>query len=131
MTTATVYDWGEADSTTMMECERGDAAGQVATVGEAQSNEVLESRITRLEVDHARDREETMSKIVAGFADVKSDIANLRFVHPDVFLAWEKATEARFDKLDAEVVWNRRLLVGSVGGAILVFVAYAATGVSL
>lgn len=100
-------------------------------MGEGPSTEVLESRVARLEVDHARDREETMSRIVAGFADVKSDIANLRFVHPDVFMAWQKATEARFDKLDAEVVWNRRLLAGSVGGAILVFVVYAMTGVSL
>ena len=111
--------------------DRYHAAGQVASMSGPASNEVLESRVQRLEVEQARDREEMMSRIVSGFAEVKADIAGLTFVHPDVFTAWQKATEARFDKLDAEVVWNRRLLAGSVGGAIVVFVTVAATGVSI
>lgn len=95
-----------------------------------QTNEVLEQRVDRLEREHARDREEMMSRITSGFAEVKHDIANLHFLHPDVFTAWQTATEARFDRLNGEVVWNRRLLIGSVGGAIMAFLAWAATGMA-
>lgn len=125
---ATGYDEGDG---------RGERAGQVATVGEAQTNEVLELRLDRLEQSQAHDRrevartrDESMRKIAEGFAELKADINNLRFVHPEVFTAWQQATEARFDRLEAEEVWNRRLLIGSVGGAIMAFIAWAATGMT-
>lgn len=127
---ATGYAGGEAHRTRCDREGREEMAGQVATMhGEPQSNEVLEARMDRLEREHSRDRDEMMAKITSGFAEVKTDIGNLRFVHPEVFTAWQTATEARFERIANEVVWNRRLLIGSVGGAIVTALAAGALGV--
>ena len=105
--------------------------GQVAVVGDQTGYEVLESRVSRLERDHARDREEMSALLRAGFADVKADIGALNFVHPDVFKAWQETINGRFNQIDSEIIWNRRLTIGSVGGAIMAFMAWAFTGVNV
>lgn len=93
---------------------------------EPASNEVLEDRLDSLAREHARDRDEMMRRITDGFNEVKHDIGDLRMVHPEVFNAWQVAVEARFNRLDSEVVWNRRLLIGTVAMGLLAWVGAVA-----
>ena len=103
--------------------------GEDATIREIVMSEPtaaeLARKITALEVRHRDERAEYRAEMRSGFEEIKTQIAAMAMVSPELFLESQARQDAETDRNAAEIVWLRRVMLFGLASAITLAVVGA------